>query len=176
MRFIETPLAGAFIIEPDRKEDDRGYFARAYCIEEFKHAGIEVNFVQDNMSFNHKKNTIRGLHYQKAPYGEDKFARCVNGSVFDVIVDMREDSTTYLKWFGVELSAENGRALFVPGGFAHGYQTLTDHALFYYMVSCTYHPEAAVGIAYNDPKIGVKWKELECEMILSEQDKEWEKL
>lgn len=176
MRIIDTPFVGLKIIEAEIHEDQRGGFARAYCIEEFKEVGIDCYFVQDNLSYNIKKNTIRGMHWQSAPYGEEKMIRCLRGAVYDVVVDMRKNQSTYGKWFGVELSANNNQALFIPKGFAHGYQTLEDDTAVYYKVSEFYHPECAMGLRYNDDKINIPWKELEEELIISQQDKSWPSL
>lgn len=174
MKIIETEFEGLKVIELEPHKDERGSFARAYCEEEFKRAGINCVFVQDNISHNHKKNTIRGMHWQADPYGEDKLIRCISGAVYDVVVDMRPDSKTYLKWYGIELTAENQKAFFIPKGFAHGYQTMQENSTVYYKVSQSYHPESAKGILYNDPKIRIEWKQLSCPMILSDQDKKWE--
>lgn len=176
MEFAGTPIEGLKIVEPRIHTDDRGSFVRAYCAEEFKQAGISCDFVQDNLSFNHRKNTIRGMHWQKEPFGEDKLVRCIAGAIYDVAVDLRKDSSTYGKWFGIELSAENHQALFIPKGFAHGYQTLEDDTAVYYKVSQAYHPESGAGVPHNDKKLQIKWKELDCECTLSEQDRNWERL
>ncbi|MBE6033266.1 MAG: dTDP-4-dehydrorhamnose 3,5-epimerase [Clostridiales bacterium] len=176
MKIINTEFEGLKVIELEPYKDERGSFARAYCTEEFKDAGIYCNFVQDNISHNHKKNTIRGMHWQEEPYGEDKLIRCISGSVYDVVVDMRQNSETYLKWYGIELTEENQKALLVPKGFAHGYQTLADNSTVYYKVSQSYYPESAIGIRYDDKKINIYWKGLETEIIMSEQDKKWELL
>lgn len=174
MKILSTKFEGLKIIELDPHKDIRGSFARAYCAEEFKAVGINCTFVQDNLSQNYKKNTIRGMHWQQEPYGEDKLIRCISGAVYDVVVDIRENSSTYGQWFGIELSAENQKALFIPQGFAHGYQTLEGDSTVYYKVSESYHPERATGIRYNDEKINIEWKDLDCTPILSEQDAKWE--
>lgn len=176
MRILATEFDGLKVIELDLKEDERGAFARVYCEKEMANCDIHCSFVQDNISTNHKKNTIRGMHWQKEPYGEDKLIRCIAGSVYDVVVDVREESPTYLHWFGIELSAKNQRALFLPKGFAHGYQTLEDNSTVYYKVSQFYHPASAKGLRYDDPIIQIAWKHLEEPLIISEQDQKWEYL
>lgn len=173
MFFIKTKFSNVFILEPDRKEDARGHFSRAYCTIEFENNGINIGFVQDDLSFNHKMNTIRGMHFQRPPFGEDKIVRCIAGKIFDVIVDMIKESSMYLQWFGLELSAKKENMIFIPKGFAHGYQTLTDNTAVYYKVSEFYNPEASCGIYFNEPNFGIKWKNIESELIISEQDKGW---
>ncbi len=157
MRFTETPIPGLTIIDLDRRGDDRGYFARVWCVDELTEAGLDPSLVQANMSTNGDAGTTRGLHYQHPPHGENKLIRCIQGSVWDVGVDLRPDSETYLQWFGTELSYENGRALFVPKGFAHGYQTLTDDAAVLYFVSDRYAPDHEDGLRWDDPDIGIEW-------------------
>ncbi|QHI71955.1 dTDP-4-dehydrorhamnose 3,5-epimerase [Aminipila terrae] len=176
MKILDTLFQGLKVIEMEPHMDNRGSFARAYCEEEFKEAGIDCHFVQDNISYNYKKNTIRGMHWQQEPYGEDKLIRCISGAVYDVVVDMRSGSKTYLKWYGLELTEENQKALFIPKGFAHGYQALEENSTVYYKVSQNYHPESAVGIRHDDRKININWRDLGCEKIMSEQDKKWELL
>ena len=151
--------------------DDRGHFARCFCTEEFAEAGITYSVVQRNQSFNHKKGTIRGMHWQKDPHQESKFVSCSLGRIFDVAVDLREDSPTYLQWFGMELTEKQDKMLFVPEGFAHGYQTLTDNAMAVYSVGTAYHPGSADGMRYNDPAIGIDWPIKEP--VLSEKDQAW---
>ena len=157
MELNETGLAGAHLIKFPKFEDDRGYFMRGFCENEFRTAGLETEFVQANLSSNHKKSTVRGMHYQCGDSAETKLVRCVHGRVYDVIIDMREESSTFLKWFGAELSACNGYAMYVPVGFAHGYQALTDHSVLHYMVSSTYNPNAERGVAYDEPLVNIKW-------------------
>lgn len=173
MEITHTEFEGLKVIGAEVHEDQRGSFIRAYCIEEFKQAGVNCCFVQDSISCNHKKNTIRGMHYQEEPFQEDKIVRCLRGAIYDVVVDMRKNQPTYGKWFGVELSAANNRALFIPKGFAHGYQTLEDDTILYYKMSELYRQECAVGIRYDDEKINIKWKELREPLIISQQDKSW---
>ena len=146
MKFIETKLAGAYIIELDLIKDTRGFFARSWCQEEFAKHGLNPNLVQCNISFNHQKGTLRGMHYQIKPHEEAKLVRCTQGKIYDVIIDLRTNSTTYKQWFGVELSAANRKMLYIPEGFAHGFQTLEDHSEVFYQMSNFYHPESARGI------------------------------
>lgn len=171
MIFQETPLKGAFVIELDRKADDRGFFARGFCAKEMQDHDLASNVVQANISFNEHKGTLRGMHYQTAPHEEEKTIRCVRGAVFDVIVDLREDSDTYLQWYGTELTDDNRRALFVPAGFAHGYQTLEPGSEVLYLVSNYYAPQAGRGVLYRDPAIGIDWPLPAVEV--SAQDESW---
>ena len=157
MIFTETPLKGAYIIEPERIEDERGFFARSWCVEEFKEHGLNPNLVQCNISFNKKKGTLRGMHYQAAPHEEAKLVRCTKGALYDTIIDLRGDSPTFKHWFGVELTAENRKALYIPEGFAHGFQTLEYDTEVLYQMSEFYHPECARGVRYDDPALKVTW-------------------
>ena len=157
MKFIPTSLDGAFVIDPDHLEDERGYFARTFCRGEFSAHGLNPNLVQCNVSFNLKKGTLRGMHYQVKPHEEAKLVRCTRGAICDVIVDIRRDSPTFRKWFTVELSAANGRMIYIPEGFAHGFQTLEDGSEVFYQMSEKYFPESARGIRWNDPVIGIRW-------------------
>ena len=169
MKFQETPLAGAFIITMEIKQDERGFFARSFCKNEFEQLGLQGDFVQSNLSYNHKKNTLRGLHYQKSTYEEMKVVSCQRGSIYDVIVDIRKTSTTYGQWFGVELSAENYKMLYVPIGFAHGFQTLCDHVEVHYLMGHYFQPEAAAGIRCDDSTLAIHWPSKE--VIISPRDK-----
>ena len=157
MIFTETDLKGAYIIDVNKIVDERGYFGRTFCKKEFENNGLEPNIAQANMSFNHKKGTLRGMHYQVSPYEETKLVKCTSGAIFDVIVDLRKDSPTYLKWTGVELSEENNRMLYVPRDFAHGFITLTDNTAIQYLVSEFYAPGSEKGIKWDDPKFNIKW-------------------
>ncbi len=157
MIFTETPLAGAWLVDIDPIGDERGFFARWYCTREFEEHGLVPVSAQGNMSYNADAGTLRGLHLQLPPYDEIKLVRCVAGAVHDVIVDTRRDSPTRWQSFGVELSAENRRALYVPAGFAHGYQTLTPNAEVMYQVSEFYAPGYEVGLRYDDPDLGLAW-------------------
>lgn len=157
MIFEKTPLEGAYLIGLDRREDERGFFARAFCAREFAEHGLETQFVQANLSRNEKAGLVRGMHFQRGDDAEVKLVRCIAGSVYDVIVDIREDSPTCLQWFGAELSAENGLLMYVPRGFAHGYQSLSDGATVHYMVSDYYAPDAEGGLRHDDSAIGITW-------------------
>jgi dTDP-4-dehydrorhamnose 3,5-epimerase len=171
MKFTGTNLEGAFVIDLEQRWDDRGYFARTFCATVFAAHGLKPVFVQGNLSFNYRKGTLRGLHYQVAPATEAKLVRCAKGAIYDVIIDLRHDSPTYLSHFGVELTAESGRALYIPEMFAHGYQTLTDGAEVLYQVSEFYTPECERGIRYNDPSFGIEWPLPVAE--ISEKDAVW---
>lgn len=157
MLFEETSLPGAYVIDLERFEDDRGFFARAFCREEFEDHGLEPDVVQCNLSFNHRAGTLRGLHYQVPPATEAKLVRCIRGAIYDVVVDLRPDSPTYRDHLGVELSADNRRALYVPGMFAHGFQALTDGAEVFYQVSHPYSPDHERGLRHDDPALGIDW-------------------
>lgn len=172
MIFRETDLKGAYIVDLETNIDERGYFARAWCKKEFSQLGLETNIVQCNLSYNNIKGTLRGMHYQSEPYGETKFVRCVKGALYDVIIDVRKDSKTYGKWIGVELSEKNGRGLYIPVGFAHGFQTLEDNTLMIYQVSEFYTPGYEKGIRWDDPFFNIKWPETE-HRIISEKDRNW---
>jgi dTDP-4-dehydrorhamnose 3,5-epimerase len=171
MRFTETSVAGARVIDPSPHQDDRGRFMRAWCAREFVENGINFVPVQSNMGFSIHKGTVRGMHFQVAPALEAKLVRCTRGSMFDVALDLRPESPTFGKWYGTELSAENGRMLFVPEGCAHGYQTLEDATEMYYMASEFYTPSAARGARFDDPKFGIQWPLPATAM--SEQDRNW---
>jgi len=171
MIFKAYNLAGAFIIELETKEDERGFFARTYCKREFEKVGLDFEVVQANLSWNNSKGTLRGMHYQAAPHAEAKLVQCVKGKLYDVIVDLRKGSETYCCWQGVELSEENGRLIYVPEGFAHGFQTLEDETAVYYMMSAFFNSESARGVRWNDPAFGIKWP-LE-EKIISSKDRSW---
>lgn len=157
MRIIETPLAGAFIIEPELHEDERGCFARTFCREELRRQGIEIEIVQCNISHNLHRGTLRGMHYQRAPHWEQKLVNCPRGAAYDVIVDLRRNSATCGDWFGVELSSANRRLLYIPQGMAHGFQTLADETELFYQMGQEYSPAQAHGFHYDDPAIGIAW-------------------
>ncbi len=157
MKITETPLGGAFTVKPDLIEDDRGFFARSFCQHEFQALALEPVVAQCNISFNRKRGTLRGMHYQIRPYEEAKLVRCTRGAIFDVIVDVREGSATRFNWFGVELNAENRLALYIPAGFAHGFQTLADDSEVLYQMSEFYHAESARGLRWDDPRLGISW-------------------
>ena len=171
MIFEETKLKGAYIIRIEKRVDDRGFFARAWCKKESEEHRVNSHFVQANIAYSRKKGTLRGLHYQVSPCEETKLVRCTKGRIFDVIIDLRPKSPTYMKWVGFELMAGNGKMLYVPENFAHGYLTLTNHAEVFYQVSEFYSPESERGIRYNDPVIGIKWPD--DVRIISDKDKDW---
>jgi len=155
--FTETRLKGAYIIDIEPIEDKRGFFARSWCHREFDKHGLQADFVQCNISFNSKKGTLRGMHYQSAPREESKLIRCTRGLVYDVILDLRKTSPTFGKWISIELSAENRRMVFIPPGFAHGFQTLEDDTEVFYQISEYYYPECARGVHWGDPKFNIVW-------------------
>lgn len=157
MKFAPLPLAGAFAIELERMEDERGFFARSFCTGEFERHGLKATVAQCNVSWNRRRGTLRGLHFQAAPHEEAKVVRCTRGAIWDVIVDLREGSGTRQRWHAVELSAENRLALYVPEGFAHGFQTLSDDAEVLYQMSVPYHAELARGLRWDDPRLGIRW-------------------
>jgi dTDP-4-dehydrorhamnose 3,5-epimerase len=157
MIFTEAKLKGAFIIAPERSEDNRGFFARTWCEREFKDNGINTKVAQCNISFNKKKGTLRGMHYQVAPYEEAKLVRCTMGAIYDVIIDLRTESETYKQWISVELTTENRKMIYIPEGFAHGFLTLMDNTEVFYQMSKLYTPEYAKGIRWNDPALGINW-------------------
>lgn len=166
-----TPVAGAYVIELVRIEDDRGFFARSWCHREFEALGLNPQLTQCNISFNRRRGTLRGMHYQQAPHAEAKLVRCTAGAIFDVVVDLRPESATYRRWFGVELNAENRRGLYVPEGCAHGFQTLSDDAEVFYQMTADYHPESAVGCRWDDPQLQITWPLPVTEM--SPRDQAW---
>jgi len=170
--FTELELAGAYVLDLERREDERGFFARAWCANELAEHGLETRLVQANVSFNRLKGTVRGMHMQEPPHAEVKLIRATRGAVYDVIVDVRPDSPTRGRWAGVELSAENGRALYVPEGFAHGYQTLEDGTETFYLVSEFYAPGAERGLRWDDPGLAIEWPQPEG-AIVSEKDRAW---
>lgn len=157
MKFTETPLKGAYIVELEKRGDDRGFFARFFCEREFQQHGLCSRFVQINTSFSRVKGTLRGMHYQLAPKAEDKIFRCLRGAIFDAIIDLRPDSPTFLKHFTIELTAENRTMLYVPKGFAHGFITLEPDTEILYPVTEFYAPDCERVIRYNDPKFGIHW-------------------
>lgn len=157
MIFSETGLKDAFVIEPERLEDHRGFFARTWCQREFEAHGLNRLLVQCSISFNKKKGTLRGIHYQAAPHEEAKLVRCSMGSIYDVIIDLRRDSPTFKRHLGVILSAENRKMLYVPEGIAHGFLTLEDNTELFYQISEFYSPEHARGVRWNDPAFGIPW-------------------
>src|ERR1700730_12303504 len=171
MQFRETPLAGAYVIEPERVEDQRGFFSRTYCEHEFTQHGLCSRFVQCNISFNKTRGTVRGMHFQRPPSPEPKVVRCPRGAVYDVIVDLRRDSPTWRHWYGVELNEENRLALYIPPGLAHGFQTLLDNTECFYQMGEFYVPELADGVRWDDPAFGVHWPI--AEPVLSSKDRSY---
>lgn len=171
MKFTETKLKGAFIVEIEKLTDDRGFFARAWCRKEFEAHGLTSAVVQANVSFNRKRGTLRGMHYQIAPFQESKLIRCTRGAIYDVIIDLRPESPTYKKWIGVELTADNYTLFFVPEDFAHGFITLMDDTEITYQVSQFYTPGSEKGIRFNDPTFNIQWP-LEVSVI-SDKDSNW---
>lgn len=171
MTFNETPLGGAYAIDLEKHEDERGFFARCFCRREFAEHGLNTDMVQSNVSFSTRRGTLRGMHFQEEPHAEAKLVRCTQGTIFDVIVDVRPGSATYRDWFGVRLSSSNHRMLYVPEGFAHGFITLADRTEVMYQVSAFYAPDAENGLRYDDPAIGIDWP-IPVEVI-SERDTSW---
>jgi dTDP-4-dehydrorhamnose 3,5-epimerase len=171
MIFTQTKLHGAYIIDIEPKADQRGFFARAWCQQEFEAHGLNPSVVQINVGFSHKRGTLRGMHYQTAPCAEVKLVRCSRGAIYDVIIDLREDSPTHKQWIGLELTQDNHNMLYVPEGFAHGYITLADNSEMSYQTSQFFSREHATGIRYNDPAFAIDWP-IQAQVI-SEQDRNW---
>lgn len=170
MRFTRTPLADAWFLDVELYEDERGAFARVMCVDEMRQRGIGFQPVQSNISFNRHQHTLRGMHFQRAPHAEAKLVRVTHGAIYDVIIDLRADSVTYCQWYGVELTGENRRTLYVPPGFAHGFQTLTDNTEVFYQMSEFYHPESADGVRWDDPAFGIEWPSA-AERVISDADR-----
>jgi dTDP-4-dehydrorhamnose 3,5-epimerase len=170
--FTETKLSGAFIIEPEIFEDERGFFARSFSAREFEAHGINLRMAESHISFNKTRYTIRGLHFQSEPYAQAKLVRCTQGAIFDVIVDLRSGSPTFKQWFGAELTAKNHLMLYVPEGFAHGYQTLEDNSEMFYQVSQFYVPESCGGVRWNDPAFAIQWRAIDG-VTLNERDQSY---
>lgn len=171
MTFEETDLKGAFVVGLKRIEDHRGFFARAWCQKEFTDAGLNPHLVQVNLAVSQKAGTLRGMHFQEAPHAEAKLIRCTRGRIFDVMIDLRPESPTHRKWFGLELSAENHRMLYIPEGFAHGYLTLTDDAEMLYQTSQVFASGSARGVRYDDPAFGIEWPL--AVSVISDADRKW---
>ena len=171
MNFKETKLGGAFVIDLEMHEDNRGFFARAWCSREFEAHGLLGSLAQSNISFNREAGTLRGMHYQAAPHEEAKLVRCTKGAIYDVIIDLRPHSPTYLEWVAVELSADNYKMVYVPEGFAHGYQTLVDGTEVFYQVSEFYAPAAERGVRYDDPVFEINWS-MDV-VLISSKDRNW---
>lgn len=172
MKFTETKLKGAYIIEIEPIKDERGFFARSFCKNEFEKLGLNPEILQCNVSYNKKAGTLRGMHFQREPYGETKIVSCTKGAIYDVIIDLRENSETFCKWEAVELTESNGKMLYIPEGFAHGFQTFVDDTIVYYQMGHYYNPEHADGVRWDDPKFAIKWSAFE-NRIISEKDKSY---
>jgi dTDP-4-dehydrorhamnose 3,5-epimerase len=166
MIFTETKIAGLYLIRPQPFEDERGFFAPSFSAKEFAARGMASVFVENNISFSRNRGTLRGMHYQAAPYGQAKLVRCTRGAVFDVAVDLRSESPTFKQWIGVELSADNRSMLYLPGDCGHGYMTLVDDTEVFYMVSSVYVPESGRGFRWNDPAFGIQWPDMESPMLI----------
>lgn len=171
MIFEPTPLAGLFVVRPTRHADERGFFARLWCEREFADAGCPLRPTQISTSFNHRRGTLRGMHWQEAPYTETKLVRPVQGSIFDVAVDLRPESATWGRWFGVDLDAAEGTGLLIPPGFAHGFLTHTDNAEVLYLIDVPFQPGAARGAPWNDPLIAIDWPF--PPVVVSTRDRDW---
>jgi dTDP-4-dehydrorhamnose 3,5-epimerase len=173
LRFIETSVPGAYIVELERIGDERGWFARTFDAQEFRELGMDSAVVQCNVSYNERAGTLRGMHYQAAPHSEPKLVRCTRGAIFDVVVDLRPASSARGQWFGTELTPDNGRSLFIPVEVAHGFQTLTDRTDVHYQMGHVHVPEAARGVRWNDPAFGIDWPSVPGERIVSESDRSY---
>jgi dTDP-4-dehydrorhamnose 3,5-epimerase len=171
MQFSETRLPGVYVIELEKIRDDRGYFARCWCKEEFAAEGLKVGMVQMNAGLSYRRGTLRGMHFQLPPYGEVKLIRCDRGAIYDVIIDLRPDSPTYCQWFAAELSEDNGSMIYAPEGCAHGYQTLVDNSQMSYMTTQVYQRDYARGVRFDDPAFGIRWP-LEA-TVISLNDRNW---
>jgi dTDP-4-dehydrorhamnose 3,5-epimerase len=171
VQFVETEIAGVFVVELEEHVDERGTFARTWCQEEMSAAGLASSLAQCSLSRNRRAGTLRGLHFQHPPHEEAKLVRCTRGAIFDVAVDLRRGSATRGRWVGVELDPDNGRALYVPEGCAHGFQTLADDTDVAYMISTPYAPEAAAGVRWDDPLLAIEWPDVAGERTISERDR-----
>lgn len=157
MKFVTTPISGVVLVDLEPVEDDRGFFARTYCEEEFRRHGLETHIAQCSVALSLRKGTLRGMHYQRDPHSEVKLVRCIRGAVYDVVVDIRPDSATFRQWFATELNAANRRAIYIPHGIAHAYQTIEDETEISYQMSSAYNAEAAAGVRWDDPAFAVRW-------------------
>jgi len=171
MRFTEISLSGAFVIDPEPVVDERGSFARTWCRDEFAARGLDPAVAQCSVSYNTRRGTLRGMHYQAAPYAEVKLVRCTRGAIFDVIIDLRPESSTYMQWFSIELKERDRRMLYVPAGFAHGFLTLQDESEVFYQISQKYMRDFARGVRWNDPRFGIRWPEEV--RVISERDQNY---
>jgi dTDP-4-dehydrorhamnose 3,5-epimerase len=168
VRFVEQRLSGVFVIELERRTDERGWFARSFCVDELARAGLHTDFPQGNLSFNERRHTLRGMHYQAGPHGEVKIVGCTAGAIVDVVVDLRVGSPTRFQWCAVELTPASGAQLYIPAGFAHGFLTLADHTEVAYRMGTRYVPEAARGVRWNDPRFAIAWPARPA--VISERD------
>ena len=157
MKFEQTEIEGLWVIDVEKREDERGFFARTFCFEEFGRLGLCTQYLQCNVSFNARRGTLRGMHFQRAPYEEVKLVRCTRGAVYDVVLDLRQHSPTYKRWLGFELTADNHRTLYMEAGLAHGFQTLEDGSELFYQMSARYDPASAAGVRWNDPAFAIRW-------------------
>lgn len=173
MIFREAEIKGVFVILPERNEDERGYFARTWCRREFEKHGLNTGLVQCGTSFNRRRGTLRGMHYQISPHEEAKLIRCTRGSIHDVVIDLRPESPSHMHHFSVKLTAQDGNMLYVPAGLAHGFQTLEDDSEVFYQMSEFYHPEAARGVRWDDPAFGIDWPSYPNMRLMSERDRNW---
>jgi dTDP-4-dehydrorhamnose 3,5-epimerase len=171
MKFTETKLPGAFVIEPEIMADERGFFARSFCQQEFIGHQLKSQVAQCNISYNKKKGTLRGMHYQLAPHQEAKLVSCIKGAIYDVIVDLRLHSPTYCQWVSIELRSDTYQMLYIPVSFAHGFQALEDDAVVFYQMFEFYHPESSCGVRWNDPAFGIKWPVVNP--IISDRDRSY---
>jgi dTDP-4-dehydrorhamnose 3,5-epimerase len=172
MIFTETKIKGAYLLEPELLSDDRGFFARSFCKEEFQKCGLETDIVQCNISYNKKKGTLRGMHYQVPPFEEAKIVSCTKGSIYDVAIDLRRNSSTYCKWVATELSEQNFKMIYIPKGCAHGFQTLKGDTTVYYQMTEFFHPECARGVKWDDPRFKIEWP-LTSPIIISKNDQNY---
>ncbi len=172
MIYRETELHGVFLIEPELKRDERGFFMRLWCRAEFEKRGLQKSFSQYSLASNEKKGTLRGMHFQRPPFQEVKLIHCIQGAIYDVVIDLRQASPTYKRWFAAELSHDNRQMLYIPEGCAHGYQTLQDHTEVVYQISMPYEREAGAGIRWNDPAFNIPWPEVP-ERTISQRDSVW---
>jgi dTDP-4-dehydrorhamnose 3,5-epimerase len=171
VRFVETRLPHAFVVEPERLEDERGFFARTWCRKEFETRGLNSRLVQCSISYNAERGTLRGMHHQASPHAEAKLVRCTMGAIYDVIIDLRPDSPTFKQWLAVTLTARNRTMLYVPEGCSHGFLTLADNTEVFYQMSAFFAPESAVGIRWNDPMFNIAWPETVTR--ISDRDRQW---
>lgn len=169
MIFRPLPLGGAYVVELEPFADERGFFARTFCRDAFRERGLATDYPQSSVSFNARRGTLRGMHFQAAPHAEAKLVRCTRGQLYDVIVDLRRESPTYCRWEGVELDAARRNALYVPEGFAHGFISLEDETEVFYQISHAYHPESARGVRWDDPAFGIRWPA--APSVISERDR-----